>query len=336
MSSDTELKWSASQTRIFPFYGWIGLALSAIFWILNWTLIGPRTYWAFFPMWLGYCLTVDAMVYRRTGTSLLARSWRRYIELFIVSAPVWWLFEAANLRTQNWIYLGLEQFTPVTYAFWTTLSFTTVLPAVLGSAELVSSFDFIKRLRAGPVIRPDGRTAIGFFSAGWAMLALMLIWPAIFFPFVWISAYFILEPLNIWKSNRNLAESTRSGDWRPVVALWLGVLLTAVFWEMWNYFSYPKWVYHVAWGGWLHIFEMPLLGYGGYLPFSLELFALYHLLMGWFGRGRTDYVRFAVPPAEQNRRWRDLQEQDMQAELRGGAQSEKTVAAGPGIATPGQ
>ena len=35
---------------------------------------------------------------------------------------------------------------------------------------------------------------------------------------------------------------------------------------MWNYFSYPKWVYHVEWGGWLHVFEMPLLGYGGYLP----------------------------------------------------------------------
>ena len=25
---------------------------------------------------------------------------------------------------------------------------------------------------------------------------------------------------------------------------------------------------------------MPLLGYGGYIPFSWELFALYHLVMG--------------------------------------------------------
>ena len=29
---------------------------------------------------------------------------------------------------------------------------------------------------------------------------------------------------------------------------------------MWNYYSYPKWIYHVAWGNWLHGFEMLLLG----------------------------------------------------------------------------
>jgi hypothetical protein len=60
---------------------------------------------------------------------------------------------------------------------------------------------------------------------------------------------------------------------------------------MWNFLSYPKWIYHVAWGGWLHMFEMPLLGYGGYLPFSLELFALYHLVQGMLGYPRTEYVR---------------------------------------------
>ena len=57
-----------------------------------------------------------------------------------------------------------------------------------------------------------------------------------------------------------------------MISLWLGVLLTAFFWEMWNYYSYPKWIYHVAWGDWLHVFEMPLLGYGD-LPFALELYA---------------------------------------------------------------
>jgi hypothetical protein len=72
--------------------------------------------------------------------------------------------------------------------------------------------------------------------------------------------------------------------------LWLGVLLTAFFWEMWNSRSYPKWIYHVPWGNWSHIFEMPLLGYGGYLRFSLELFAMYHLAAGLFGNKRTDYV----------------------------------------------
>jgi hypothetical protein len=43
------------------------------------------------------------------------------------------------------------------------------------------------------------------------------------------------------------------------------------FWEAWNFYSYPKWVYHVPFVSWLKLFEMPLLGYGGYLPFALEV-----------------------------------------------------------------
>jgi hypothetical protein len=274
----------------FPRHGWIGLVLSISFWILNWTLSGPRTHWGFFPMWLGYCLVMDGLVYRRKGTSLLTRSWRSYIGLFIVSAPVWWVFEILNLRTQNWTYIGSDIFTSFQYTFWTTLSFTTVIPAVFGSAEFFASFDLIKRLGRGPVIGTGKLTTMGFFLAGWIMLAALLVWPMIFFPFIWLSPYFILEPVNVWSGNRSLAEWTRKGDWRPVVALWLGVLLTAFFWEMWNFYSYPKWIYHVAWGGWFRIFEMPLLGYGGYLPFALELFAIYHFLAGVSGHKRIDYV----------------------------------------------
>jgi len=290
MTTNLKIKNAANETPKAAVHGWFGLGLIVIFWILNWTLTGSRTHWGFFPLWLGYCLCIDWLVYLRTGTSLLMRSWRKYIGLFLVSAPVWWIFELLNIRTQNWVYLGAEIFTSFQYAFWTTLSFTTVIPAVFGSAEFFASFDFLKRFKRGPVIDTGKRTTTSFFIAGWLMLALMLIWPDIFFPFIWLSLYFILEPINIWLGNRSLAQWTKMGDWRPVIALWLGVLLTAIFWEMWNYYSYPKWVYHIAWGDWLHVFEMPLLGYGGYLPFALELYALYHLITGFFGDKTTDYV----------------------------------------------
>lgn len=289
-----------TKKHVFPLHGWAGLILVTVFWIINWASTGPRTHWGFFPLWLGYSLTVDALVFRRTGTSLLIRSTTKYIGLFIISAPVWWLFEALNLRTQNWIYIGAEIFTPLQYAFWTTVSFTTVIPAVFGSAELMASFDFIKRLKRGPAIRTDRRTTVGFFLAGWIMLALLLARPLIFFPFIWISVYFILEPVNVWLGHRSLPDRTGKGDWRPVISLWLGVLLTAFFWEMWNFYSFPKWIYQVPWGNWLHLFEMPLLGYGGYLPFALELYAIYHLIAGLLGNKQTDYVQAGLgfPPFE--------------------------------------
>jgi hypothetical protein len=198
------------------------------------------------------------------------------------------------MRTGNWTYIGIEYFTPLGYTFWTTLSFTTVIPAVFGSAEFFASFEFVKRLKPGIRIGTNKKVTTSFFILGWVMLALMLAWPRIFFPFMWLSLYFILEPVNVWLGNRSLAAWTDRGDWRPVIALWLGVLLTAFFWEMWNYFSYPKWIYHVPWGDWLHIFEMPLLGYGGYLPFALELYAIYHFVLGMLGERTSDTVRVVV------------------------------------------
>ena len=282
-----------SESRTFPWHGWIGLGLVAIFWYLNWNLSGLRTNWGFFPMWMGYSLTVDAFVYLRTGTSLFIRSWRKYLGLFLVSAPVWWIFEAFNLRLQNWYYDGGEFFTPFQFWFWATLSFSTVIPAVFGSAELAASFGFIQRLGKGPIIRGTKRVTWAFFSSGFIMIALMLLWPNYFFPFVWLSVYFILGPINVWMGNRSLTEWTGKGDWRPVVALWVGVLITGFFWEMWNFFSYPKWIYHVPYVGFLKVFEMPILGYTGYLPFAMELFAMYHLAAGLFGEKKTDYVQIA-------------------------------------------
>ncbi len=291
MTTNIKVKETVTENARMPLHGWLGLGLIAVFWTLNWTLPGLRTHWGFFPLWLGYCLTIDGLVFWRTGTSLLKRSAAKYAGLFLASAPVWWIFELLNLRTQNWTYPGAESFSPLEYAFWTTLSFTTVIPAVFGSAEFFASFHFVKRIQPGPVVGTAKRTTLLFFASGWIMLGLMLAWPNVFFPFIWISLYFILEPINIWLGNRSLADGTRRGDWRPVIALWLGVLLTAFFWEMWNYYSYPKWIYHVPWGDWLHVFEMPLLGYGGYLPFALELYALYHFISGLFGEKKTEYIK---------------------------------------------
>ena len=272
-------------------HGWLGLGLMVVFWVLNWSLPGIHTQWAFFPLWLGFCLTVDALTLYRTGTSLLTRSWRKYVGLFLISAPAWWLFEAVNLRLQNWVYIGTESFSSLVYGFWSTLNFTIVIPAVFGATELVSSFSLFRNLKKGPVISDRLSTTLSFFVTGWIMLFLMLVWPNIFFPFVWISLFFILAPVNVWLGYRSITRWTKSGNWRPIYSLWGGVLLTAFFWEMWNFLSYPKWVYHVSWGGWLKIFEMPLLGYGGYLPFALELFALYHLVVGLFGQKDSDYVK---------------------------------------------
>lgn len=282
-------EWSKGVGR--PRQLWLGLLLVIVCWPLNWLLPGLRTHLLFFPLWLGYILTVDGLVYRRQGTSLLARNGRAFVGLFLISAPAWWLFEVINWRTANWEYVGRHFFSDLAYAGLASLSFSTVMPAVFGTAEFISTFGWLKRLPAGPTLKPTRPVLWGFFVTGLTMLTLMLAWPRLFFPFIWLSLYFLLAPVNVWLGQRSLSEYTAVGDWRPVVALWLAGLVCGFFWEFWNYFAYPKWIYHVPPFEFAYVFEMPLLGYGGYLPFSLELFALYHLAVGLLGRqGLERYV----------------------------------------------
>ena len=92
------------------------------------------------------------------------------------------------------------------------------------------------------------------------MLGLLLAWPIYYFPFMWLSIYFILEPINIWLGNPSLADFTKDMDWKPVLYLFTGALLTGFFWEFWNYFSYPKWIYTIPFVGTPKIFEMPVSG----------------------------------------------------------------------------
>lgn len=274
---------------------WVGLALVAVTWPLNWFLPGLRTHLLFFPLWLGYCLAVDGLVYLRRGTSLLRRNPRAYAGLFLASAPMWWLFEAINLRTQNWAYPGQELVPPFWGPLLKSLSFSTVLPAVLGTAELVSTWPRLQRLRSGPVIRPVTPVLLAFLAAGVVMFILLMVWPHTFFPFTWLSIYFNVEAVNGLLGFRTLGAYTAYGDWRAPLSLMLGTLICGFFWEFWNYWGYPRWEYSVPPFEFLYIFEMPLLGYGGYLPFGLELFALYHFVIGLLGHQRlSQYVQFAT------------------------------------------
>ncbi len=265
-----------------PIHGWIGLVLILLFWILNWALSGLRTHWAFFPLWLGYCFFVDALVFFRKGDSMLKRNPWAYVRLFIISSLGWWLFELFNLRLKNWFYDGREFFTDMQYAALASVCFCTVMPAVFGTAELVGTFRWIRKLGRGPIISQKPSTLACFFLAGWIMLALLLLWSEYFFYLVWISVYFIVEPVNVVLKNRSLTSYTAEGNWRPIISLCIGCLICGFFWEMWNFYSYPKWIYQIPLVDFIHVFEMPILGYSGYIPFSLELFALYHLTTGLF------------------------------------------------------
>lgn len=271
-----------TSSKYFPNYGYAGLFLVILFWILNWSLSGLRTQWAFFPLWLGYGIFVDSIVFSRKGTSLIMRNWKLFVMLFFISVPTWWLFELYNLRTQNWVYDGKQYFNDLQYFLLSSLSFSTVMPAVFETSELAGTFKWISHLKIKKKISPSLKTVRTLVISGIFILTMIIIFPKVFYPFVWMSAFLLIEPINILMKNKSIFDYTSSGEWRPILALAVGCLICGFFWEMWNYNSYPQWKYDLPMVNTIHLFEMPLPGYIGYLFFPFELFAIYNLITGIF------------------------------------------------------
>ena len=274
---ERELSMASTAARRLPVRGWLGLVLIALAWPANWYLPGLRTQVLFFPLWLGYVLFLDAWIERRDGTSPWARSRRGLAVMFVVSIPLWWVFEAANERLHNWEYLGREHFSDLEYALLGSLSFSTVVPAVLASAEWARGLGWIERRGRGPRIAPTRARLALFFAVGLVLLACLLRLPERCYPLLWVAGVFLLEPLVHARGGRGLLRDIAHGDWRPWIALWTGGLLCGFFWELWNVRSYPKWIYHIPPSpipgvNGPKLFEMPLLGYLGYLPFALEVY----------------------------------------------------------------
>lgn len=285
--------------------GAVGLALVGVFWWINWhpTEYGLLARHGFFPLWLGYVLVVDAACEWRSGTSLFTRSRHRWLGLFLVSAPAWWLFEGFNRFLGNWIYIGAA-FGPVERFVHATLSFSTVIPAVFTTAELVAALTPPRGLTSGPRIPTSPRITAAWIGLGLLLAGGVATMPRAFFPATWLCVLLVLDPLNHALGWPSLTARLARGNWRTVAVLSISALVCGFFWEMWNVHTVPKWIYHVpldAYGlagtpaSW-RLFEMPALGYGGYIPFGLELYALYYFLAGLAGRIDPAYLRFDAHP----------------------------------------
>ncbi|MFL5356083.1 hypothetical protein [Archangium sp.] len=277
-------QWRRMQVReplpsAFPWWGWAGVVLGAGAWVLAWT----RQPWfeslqahTFSPLWFAYIAVVNALTYRRTGHCMLLERPRFFLLLFPVSAAFWWFFEYLNRFSQNWYYVG-PHLTAGEYFWAATLAFSTVLPAVLGTQEWLRSFSRLEGVFARYRLVRFGRprlTAALVLSTSGLGLALIGLWPDQLFPLLWVSPVLILVSLQELLGERHALSEVAVGDWRLVVTAALASLVCGFFWELWNFHSMNKWIYSVPYVHRFLVFEMPLLGFAGYLPFGLECAAL--------------------------------------------------------------
>jgi hypothetical protein len=255
----------------FPWWGWLGVALIAAGWILAWTdgLVPPQ--WrrhTFTPMWLGYVLAINGLTHRRTGSALLTYRTGWLVALFPVSAAFWWLFEYLNQFVDNWHYGGIQASGDWDYLLQATLPFSTVLPAVASTAAWLRTFPRLDAL-ALPAMR--GHPALAWVALLVGALALtgIGIWPETLYPMLWIAPLLALLGLQQLLLGESLITPIAHGDWRPLLHAALAGLICGLLWELWNYGSLAKWHYSIPYVQRFYLFEMPLAGYAGYLPFGM-------------------------------------------------------------------
>jgi len=271
-------KYTGTRYR-FPLWGKVGLILGAVSWVIAWNrfdFVGEELQrHTFTPLWVSYILVVNGITYWRKGCCLLTSCTKSYLLLFPASAMFWWFFEYLNRFVQNWYYVVGRDAGAWEYFFLATLPFSTVLPGVLATRELLQTFPLFQegyeKFMPFRFERKDQRPAaaalLGMAAAG---LALIGVFPSLLYPLLWVSPLVVIVCLQVLRGEKTVFSRIKDGNWAVVVCSGVAALVCGIFWEMWNFYSYSHWIYTVPYVQKFHIFKMPLLGFAGYLPFGLE------------------------------------------------------------------
>ena len=264
--------------------GIIGLPLSH-YWLV--AKIEPFYSSIYCFLWWSYIFVADLAVCKLRGASLLRDRPKEFLFLQVWSVPLWMLFEAVNLRIQNWYYV----MAPWSFSWgmlFLLLAFGTVLPGIFETMELMVGL--IEKLSprgriAGPPFTINQWNVWIQLGIGTLMLVLLLVFPEDYFCLAWGFVFFLTEPICYWRRRtensqvgRSLLGQLAAGDNTRLVALLVSGLICGGLWEVWNVSARTKWIYSVPFFDELKLGEMPVLGFLGFPPFALECYALVNFL----------------------------------------------------------
>ncbi len=264
--------------------GLIGLPLSH-YWLI--AKVEPFYSSIYCFLWWSYIFVADFAVCKLRGDSLLRDRPKEFLFLAFWSVPLWMLFEAVNLRIQNWYYV-MAPWSVSWGLLFLLLAFGTVLPGIFETMELmvglIEKMSTEGRIAGRPFTINKWNVCVQL-GIGALMLVLLLAYPEDYFCLAWGFAFFLTEPICYWKRRpeksqvgRSLLGQLAAGDNTRLVALLVSGLICGGLWEAWNVTARTKWIYSVPFFDELKLGEMPVLGFLGFPPFALECYALVNFL----------------------------------------------------------
>ncbi len=271
------------NTGTLPWWGWVSLVLLVLSWVLAWSRFSwfaPWQRYTFLPLWMAYIGVINALCVRQSDSCPMLDDPGFFAGLFPLSAIFWWFFEYMNQFTHNWFYTGID-LGPLGYSIHATICFSTVLPAVYSSRIWIARQSWFRnRFHGLPSLTRWSPKCLNelLLHVSIAGLIGVVLWPEQLFALIWLTPLLVLTALAHLCGQKTLFTALADGDWRPAVSAAIAALLCGFLWEMWNYHSLAKWMYSIPSVHRFQIFEMPLLGYFGYIPFGLLCIELVEVL----------------------------------------------------------
>jgi hypothetical protein len=185
--------------------------------------------------------------------------------LVVTSSAFWCIFELINLRIQNWYYINIPSIWLIRFAGY-LLAYGTVIPGIYVTKEAFSTL--LGSIRVRPL--PCGLPRAPCMGLGLVLFALLMLFPSQCFFLAWIFLIPIIEGYNYAKGHWCFTRDLERGETGNLVSSALSGLVCGLLWEAWNYWAISKWVYSVPVFETFKLFEMPLLGYFGFVFFAFE------------------------------------------------------------------
>ncbi len=264
------------------------IAAALLIWTVSlWGALQGREPFAshlYFFAWYPYLLFLDALLCLKEGNFWLLSRPREFLRLLCWSVTCWLVFEAFNLVLQNWRYAGLL---PQWWQRWPgyAFAFATVLPGIFLTARVLAAWGAWQG--AGGESRAWSSWQPLWLILGTVCLVLTLSQSHYAFALLWGAVFFLLDPICELLEGKSLTRRWLAGERQEIYGLLAAGLICGLWWEMWNYPATAKWVYTLPVFNFCKIFEMPILGFLGFLPFALECAVMYNFYQALTARVLT-------------------------------------------------
>lgn len=282
----------------FKFYGWLGLLMIAageisLIFQNDFTLAKELTFWTTPICWWGYLFFMDALIFSIKGNSLINNKTKEFFLQLFLSVIFWGIFEVYNLYLRNWTYINLPENIVIRY-FGYLVSFTTIMPGMFMTAELLNISGIFRSFRIVK-LEVSNKLIYTFLCVGLIFLIVPLLVPQhiaqYLFLLVWIGFILLLEPIAYSSGANSLLKDLENSTLNRILCLSFSGLICGFLWEFWNYWATSKWIYTVPYTPGIKIFEMPIAGFLGFIPFCWEFFVMYSCTKLFVKKHRTTFLK---------------------------------------------